>query len=236
MRRIALRCVGGSPPLTLTISVLVLGVAGCGGGDDSSSTTTQDSSSTTTQAATETLTPDPTDFLGAVLAATTAGEPGVVVLTVAPDSLSRLKRGDVIVACNGEPVAGPDELVDCAGSPGINDQFTIRVVRGSHRFTLTEVLSPSAYLGAEVKDATGGTKGAVVVSIAPDSPAAETDLQKGDVISAIDETPVHDSDSLLEAIGSYVPGDEVMVSVNRGSEQLELTATLAPRAEPRDDS
>jgi S1-C subfamily serine protease len=221
MRRIAL----------LGVGVVAAVIAGCGGGSESSSTATTGASSTTSSTTT-TAGDQTTDFLGASLTAATAGEPGVVVLELQPDTASRLKPGDVIVACNGEPVANPDQLIGCAGKPEIGGQFTIRVVRGSHRFTLAEVQSPTAYLGAEVKDPTGGDKGAVVVSVAPSSPAAEADLQKDDLITAIDDAPVSNVKTLLQAIGPHAPGDEVTVGFARGSQALDVTATLASRPDP----
>jgi hypothetical protein len=92
-----------SVALMLAVSVIALGVAGCGDASEPSSTAATQQSSTTTEA--QSPTPDVVDFLGATLASTTAGEPGVVVLSVQPDSKSRLKPADVIVAVNGTPVA-----------------------------------------------------------------------------------------------------------------------------------
>lgn len=149
--------------------------------------------------------------------------------SVQADSLSRLRRGDVIIAVNHMPIAGPQELIDTVGDPAVGEQFTIRVVRGSHRFTLAEVQSPTAYLGAEVADPTGDVKGAVVHSVAPGSPAAGADLQRGDVITALDDAPVTNVDELLEAIGTHLPGDTVSVAFSRGSRRLEVDATLADR-------
>jgi S1-C subfamily serine protease len=200
-----------------SLVVIALLACGCGGGDDSSSTVTQ--------TGTEDLNPDATAFLGAALAASTAGEPGVVVLEVAPDSSSRLKVGDVVIACNGKPIATPDELHECGGGVEVGEQFTIRVIRGSKRFTLAEVLSPSAFLGVEVKDASG-ERGARVMSVAPGSPAADAGFEKDDLITALDETRVTDGDSLVAAVGTHAAGDEVTVAVVRGSKDLELSVTL----------
>ena len=217
----------------VAIWVIALGAGGCGGGSDPTSTAATQTQSSTT-AATRNQESDAAGFLGATLTTATAGEPGVVVQSVEPDSKSQLKRGDVIVAFNGTPVASAEELIRAIGSPKVGEQFTIKVVRGSHRFTLTEVQSPSAYLGADVKDATGSVKGAAVVSVAPDSPAAATDLQRGDVITSLDDAAVRNVDDLLQAIGTHGPGNTVRLTVSRGSRELEMTATLAERPSPGD--
>jgi S1-C subfamily serine protease len=216
----------------ITASAIALGVVACG--DSSDSTATTSTTSTTTSASSTTTassTPEATEFLGATLTAATAGEPGVVVQSVEPDTLSSLQRGDVIVAVNGEPVATPEELIDAAGGLEIGGRFRIRVVRGSNRFTLEEVQAATAYMGAEIKDATGSVKGAEVVSIAPDGPAAATELKPGDVIVALDDTRVGSSDDLLQAIGTHPPGYTVTLAVARGSKTRQLTVTLAPRPE-----
>jgi S1-C subfamily serine protease len=214
-----------------TASVLALGAAGCGDQSDQTSTApTQAQSSTTTQA--NSPPPDAADFLGATLTSTTAGKPGAVVQEVQPDSKSRLKPGDVIIAFNGTPVTSADDLVRAIGTPKVGDQFTIKVVRGSHRFTLTEVQSPTAYLGANVKEATGHVKGALVDAVAPNSPAATADLRPGDVITAMDDARVGDVDDLLQTIGANEPGATVTIKVSRGSRQLDVTATLAERPTP----
>ena len=215
----------------VAVSVIALGAGGCGGGSDPTSTAATETQSSTA-AAPRSQESAAAGFLGATLTTATAGEPGVVVQAVEPDSKSQLKRGDVIVAFNGAPVATAEELIRAIGSPKVGEQFTIKVVRGSHRFTLTEVQSPSAYLGADVKDATGDVKGAAVVTVAPNSPAADTDLQHGDVITAVDDAPVRNVDELLQAIGTHAPGDAVRLTVSRGSRELELTATLADRPAP----
>jgi putative serine protease PepD len=111
----------------------------------------------------------------------------------------------------------------------VGGQFTIKVVRGSHRFTLTEVQSPTAYLGANVKDGTGSVKGAAVDSVVANSPAAAADLQRGDVITAVDGTPVRSVHDLLQIIATHGTGDTIALSVSRGSRQLEMTVTLATR-------
>jgi S1-C subfamily serine protease len=210
------------------VAAIALGAGGCGGGEPASTAYTP----APTTAEEQNRGFDAADFLGATLTTATAGEPGAVVQSVEPDSKSQLKRGDVIVAIDGSPVGGAGELIRRIGSPKVGEQFTIKVVRGSRGFTLTEVQSPSAYLGAEVKDATGEAKGAAVVSVAPNSPAAGTDLQRGDVITAVDDARVRSADELIDAISTHGPGDTVTISVARDSRDLEMTVTLADRPAP----
>jgi S1-C subfamily serine protease len=201
----------------LAVSVFALGGFGCGGGDDST-TTTSSTSTATVEGAGET-----TEFLGATLTTATAGESGVVVIAIAPGSKSRLREGDVIVEAEGKPVASPEELLDAVGKPELGGEFTIKVVRGSKRFTLTEVQSPTAFLGTQVTD---GKAGAVVVGVAPDGPAEKAGVREDDVIVAVDDEPIRSGDDLLNAVGTHSPGDEITITVERGGKQVEVRATL----------
>ena len=207
--------------------LIALWASGCGGGESDTTPPSEASSSTTSQSTTLTAdgTGDSTEFLGATLTAATAGEPGVVVIDVEPGSVSRLKVGDVIVSVDGEPVADPDELIDAVGETELGDQFKIRVVRGSKRISFIEVQSPSAFLGTQVKDAPGDG-GAAVVTVAGGSPAEKAGIEKGDVLVAVDGTPVRSGDELVEAVAAHSPGDEVTVTATRGSDEVELSVTL----------
>lgn len=82
-------------------------------------------------------------------------------------------------------------------------------------------------LGIRASNGTSGTQlGAQVEDIAQGSAAAQAGLQKGDLITAIDGTPVVGSESLVAQVRSHEVGKEVTLSVIRGSETLELKVTL----------
>ena len=82
-------------------------------------------------------------------------------------------------------------------------------------------------LGIRASNGTSGTQlGAQVEDITQGSAAAQAGLQKGDLITAIDGTPVVGSESLVAQVRSHEVGKEVTLSVLRGSETLELKVTL----------
>jgi putative serine protease PepD len=221
----------------VSVSVIALGAAGCGDASEGTSATNETSTTTETSTPTETSTTteaqssagEASGLLGATITTATAGEPGAVVQSVPPASNTLLKPGDVIVAINGTPVAGTDDVVAAIGTPKIGNEITLRIVRGSHRIRFREVPSPTAYLGANVRDGGGGNPGAVVDSVAKDSPAAASDIRPGDVITALDDTQVDDVDDLLTTIATHAPGDTVTVALSRGSRELAVKATLADR-------
>jgi Lon-like protease len=70
-------------------------------------------------------------------------------------------------------------------------------------------------------------KGAQVVAVDPESPAAGT-LEVGDVITAIDGTPVTLSEEIGPLVRDRTPGEPVTMTVTRGDE--ERTVTVDTRA------
>ena len=82
-------------------------------------------------------------------------------------------------------------------------------------------------LGIRASNGTSGTQlGAKVEDVTQGSAAAQAGLQKGDLITAIDGTPVVGSESLVAQVRSYEVGKKVTLKVLRGSETLELKVTL----------
>jgi S1-C subfamily serine protease len=83
--------------------------------------------------------------------------------------------------------------------------------------------APVGFIGISSADASnpqvqfelnpGTSRGAAVVALVPNGPAADAGIRVGDVIVALDGTPVSDSQSLGDAIRSHRPGDRVTVTV-----------------------
>ncbi|MFD2797473.1 trypsin-like peptidase domain-containing protein [Promicromonospora vindobonensis] len=93
-----------------------------------------------------------------------------------------------------------------------------------------------AFLGVTLQDATATAddvtrRGAGVVEVVPDSPAGEADLQKGDVVVAIDGDPVNGSASLTAFVREKDAGDESVLTVVRDGSTQEVTVTLAVKEE-----
>ena len=87
------------------------------------------------------------------------------------------------------------------------------------------------YVGISVSDVSRETQqygipaGASVQKVAEDSPAQQAGLQKGDVITAVNGT-LMDSNELIDFIGSSEIGDEIILTVYRQGETLEITVTI----------
>ena len=69
-------------------------------------------------------------------------------------------------------------------------------------------------------------QGAYVAELADDGPAAQAGIQKGDVITALDDEEITSSDALVLAVRSHSVGDTVTVTLMRGSKQMQVQVTL----------
>jgi S1-C subfamily serine protease len=80
----------------------------------------------------------------------------------------------------------------------------------------------------------GVLHGALVAMVAPDGGAEEAGLQRGDIITAIDDDPVTSMADLAGQVSRRAPGDVVTLTLMRAGEEMTLDVTLgsAPRAAP----
>ncbi|HVF75647.1 MAG TPA: trypsin-like peptidase domain-containing protein [Acidimicrobiales bacterium] len=87
------------------------------------------------------------------------------------------------------------------------------------------------YMGISSGDPTDGSRGAVVVSVEPGSPAAQAGLQQGDLIVKVGDKAVDGAAALGSAVRSHRPGEQVPVVVVRDGAERTVTVTLttAPR-------
>jgi hypothetical protein len=76
-----------------------------------------------------------------------------------------------------------------------------------------------------------GRKGARVMDVTPESPAAEAGIKADDVITAINGEAVAGPRELAEEIRGHKPGDSVKLSLSRNGLPIEKTVTLAARPE-----
>jgi putative serine protease PepD len=68
--------------------------------------------------------------------------------------------------------------------------------------------------------------GARVAGITDDGPAQAAGLREGDVITALDGTPVVDATDLIVDVRSLAPGEQVTLTVESDGSQREVTLIL----------
>ena len=66
-----------------------------------------------------------------------------------------------------------------------------------------------------------------IQDVIPNGPAYEAGVRQGDILLAINGTPVATADSIRTLLRQYAPGDTINILLFRGNERLTLSLTLA---------
>jgi serine protease Do len=147
---------------------------------------------------------------------------GILIADVqngSPASKAGLRRGDVIVKVDGQPVASSGEFRNAIASAGANRNVSLELYRDGKPVTLSAALGESpndvaptrpqpgekarppevdglslSDLGPETRRAFGIAdnveKGAVITNVMPGGPAARAGLRPGDVLLEVNRKPV----------------------------------------------
>jgi Do/DeqQ family serine protease len=143
-----------------------------------------------------------------------------------PAAGAGVKRGDVIVAVDGQEVDDPEGLGYRLGTKPLGGQTSVTVMRGGKKTSLmlelraapetpsrdpVTIAGNSPFAGATVINLNpavteefsvqGVSSGVIVSEIAPDSQAAAVNFQRGDIIIAVNDTKIATSHDLEKAVG-----------------------------------
>ena len=172
---------------------------------------------------------------------------GALVASISPGGPAQkagVQRGDVILALNGKEVTDSSALSLSISEMAPGDVAHLNVFRNGHAQQIGVALgtlpqniqsaerAPGsgagiALPGVTVQDLTSGlaqqlrvpqgTKGVVVTSVDPTSPAAMADLKRGDVILQVDHRPVQNVQDYNKAIAGMAD-QAVLLLISRGGE------------------
>ena len=98
---------------------------------------------------------------------------------------------------------------------------TGKVTRGQIGVVVGQVTSDAAR-GFGLPD----TRGALINDVRPGSPAEKAGIEPGDVIRAVDRTPIDESTDLPPVIGAMAPGSTVTLKIMREGKLIERKVTL----------
>jgi len=180
---------------------------------------------------------------------------GVIISSVSPGSAAEragLKRGDIILALNGDAVEVPNVLRNRVASTAPGTEVTLTVRREGKeeqvRATLGEYAvaesagdaganaprdqDEGARLGVTVTPLTpelasrlnlpGGAQGLVVTGVDPAGPAADAGLSEGDIIEQANGRAVRSAEELRSAIEQSAERP-LLLLVNRGGQTIFVT-------------
>jgi regulator of sigma E protease len=145
-----------------------------------------------------------------MIAGRPAEEPVVGTPAALPADMATLEAGDLITSIDGTPIATLGDVFSVARQLPPTDTVTYGLERDGQAQSV-EASFPLL---------------PIVQSVTPQSAAMDAGLQEGDVIRAVDGTPIHAFSQLREAVDAS-DGAPLALSVWRQGETLDIT--LSPR-------
>ena len=122
------------------------------------------------------------------------------------------------------------------GSMGIGFAIPTEIVKLVMNGIIKDGKVHRGWLGIELqssmKDPTklsDDTQGVEVMNVMPDGPAAKAGLQKGDIITAMDNKPVDDANTLIQMVARKAPNSVVNLQVMRNKAQSSVNVILGER-------
>lgn len=117
-----------------------------------------------------------------------------------------------------------------AGSIGLGFAIPIDTAQRIADELITTGSSSTPIIGAQI-DSAGDTEGARIAEVTAGGPAEEAGLRSGDVITELDGRVIADYTELVVAIRDKAVGEEVVLTVERGSGTEQVTVTLGAAGE-----
>jgi len=160
-----------------------------------------------------------------------------------PAATAGLRKGDIVVDLNGQPITNANELRLRVGNMEPNTAITLKVLRDGKQMDVAMHLgdfpareqrassaspenSNTSLAGVAVENLTPdiaqqlklppSTRGVVIDKVDPSSNAAEAGLQEGDVIQEVNHQAVTTAQEFHRAVSSKEKDSPILLLVNRG--------------------
>jgi serine protease DegQ len=151
---------------------------------------------------------------------------GVLVANVTPGSPAEhagLIPGDVVTAIDGQHIRGSTDLRNRVGLAPVGTAVTLSILRDGTALELKATIEPAAIedaqsrlAGATIGNLPEGRQGALVLEVAPESPAAIAGLEPGDVILGVNRRRIADAKA-FEQLVQILDGTLAMEVVRDGT-------------------
>ena len=142
--------------------------------------------------------------------------------------------GGPLLDANGHVLGLNDQIEtnnQTAGGEGSSSGVGFAVPSNTAKKVATTIIAghkvEHAFVGISLPS--GGDSPAKIVAIKPSTPASQAGLQTGDVVTAINGTPITTSDAFIATLDNYQPGQTVTLSVKRSGQSKQVKITLANR-------
>jgi serine protease Do len=170
---------------------------------------------------------------------------GALIAKIEPDSAAEhagLKVGDVILKVNEHPIVDAGQLSARIGSAMPGDHAVIEIWRAGKTLDVTATIGSAATLASAAADQSDAT-GRLGLALRPLNPeeksqvgsgglvvedargrAADAGIQRGDVVLAVDGTPVSSVPQMRKVVGEH--DKQVALLIQRGENRLFVPVSL----------
>ena len=122
------------------------------------------------------------------------------------------------------------------GNNGIGFAIPVDMVKNITTHLIESGHVTRGYIGVSISDVTkeyksvyNHKKGAVILSIEPDSPAEKAGLKRGDLIFDVNGKRIRNATELKQAIATHKPNEKVTLGVERDKKDIKIDAVLSSR-------
>ncbi len=150
-------------------------------------------------------------------------------------AINRGNSGGALVDTHGELVGINTAILsgETGGNQGIGFAIPANLARNIMDQIMKNGKVTRGYMGILPQELTPdmakafGAKGVAIAQVEPKSPAQAAGLKVGDVITAVNGSPVEDVNSFRLEIAGFAPGTTVHLKVDRNGQTLDLPVTLS---------
>jgi Do/DeqQ family serine protease len=151
-------------------------------------------------------------------------------------SVNRGNSGGALVNLNGEMVGINTAIVSpSGGNVGISFAIPSSIVQKVVKDLIEFGAVQRAIMGVSIQEITsvlakekelGSMEGVYVSDVTENSAAREAGIEKGDVVTRINDVPVNSPSELQEMVGRFRPGDKITVTVKRKDKTKQFEVKL----------
>ncbi|MDE0735049.1 MAG: PDZ domain-containing protein [Pirellulaceae bacterium] len=161
-------------------------------------------------------------------------DPAIVAVCQAksPAADAGLQVGDRIVEINGLPITRQAQLKHALGTQYAGDVVKVAFTRGTERIekdvTLTDKLEAyeHPFLGLLPARNSADQAGVLVRYVYPESAASQAGIMAGDLVIALQDTPVNNAAELRTAVANGAIKQALAIKIKRAGKDQTLTVTL----------
>ena len=127
-------------------------------------------------------------------------------------------------------------LSKSGGNNGIGFAIPVAMVKDVVKKLVADGKVTRGYLGVSISDLDkelskvyNNKKGALVLDVGPETPAAKYGIKRGDLITSINGKQIIDRTSLQNVVASFKPNQKVTIDLERNSKNIKLDIVLGNR-------